>query len=169
LDGGLPNYNVYRTKDNRQVALGALEPHFWKKFCAHMKLPTREAQFSLPSHKEVQKLFVSKTLQEWCEIASEIDVCLEPVLTAGEVPSHVQHVARRVVLHSDGALEGGGERRQLVLGPRFSSSSTAEGEHPRLLPPAAAVGEHSRELLSEAGFSEDEVSELLLRNVAFVS
>jgi crotonobetainyl-CoA:carnitine CoA-transferase CaiB-like acyl-CoA transferase len=37
LDGGLPNYNIYATKDGRHMAVGALEPHFWKQFCKHIK------------------------------------------------------------------------------------------------------------------------------------
>ena len=34
LNGGYPCYHVYRTRDGRYMSLGALEPHFWERFCA---------------------------------------------------------------------------------------------------------------------------------------
>src|SRR5690625_3382912 len=33
LDGGTAYYNVYETKDGRYLAVGAVEPKFWKAFC----------------------------------------------------------------------------------------------------------------------------------------
>jgi crotonobetainyl-CoA:carnitine CoA-transferase CaiB-like acyl-CoA transferase len=36
LDGGLPCYNIYETKDGKHVTLAALEPKFWQTFCTHL-------------------------------------------------------------------------------------------------------------------------------------
>ena len=36
LDGGIANYNIYETKDGKYLTVGALEDHFWKKFCDHI-------------------------------------------------------------------------------------------------------------------------------------
>ena len=33
LTGALPCYNLYETADGHTLALGALEPHFWERFC----------------------------------------------------------------------------------------------------------------------------------------
>ena len=33
LTGALPCYNLYRPPTARWLALGALEPHFWQRFC----------------------------------------------------------------------------------------------------------------------------------------
>jgi hypothetical protein len=39
LTGGVPCYAVYRTADDRYLAVGALEPKFWQVFCAAIERP----------------------------------------------------------------------------------------------------------------------------------
>src|SRR5215470_1733185 len=39
LDGGLPCYNVYRTKDGQFMAVGALESKFWVSLCGILGCP----------------------------------------------------------------------------------------------------------------------------------
>ena len=39
LAGGVPCYNVYPTRDDRWLALAALEPKFWERFCAVVDHP----------------------------------------------------------------------------------------------------------------------------------
>ena len=34
LTGALPCYNLYKTAEGDVLALAALEPHFWRRFCA---------------------------------------------------------------------------------------------------------------------------------------
>ncbi|MEO6887938.1 MAG: CaiB/BaiF CoA-transferase family protein, partial [Ktedonobacteraceae bacterium] len=36
LDGGLPCYNIYETRDGKHVTLAALEPKFWHTFCTRV-------------------------------------------------------------------------------------------------------------------------------------
>src|SRR5947209_13524262 len=36
LDGGLPCYNIYETRDGKHITLAALEPKFWHTFCTHI-------------------------------------------------------------------------------------------------------------------------------------
>ena len=38
LDGGAPFYGAYRCADGRFVALGAIEPQFWKTFLARCRI-----------------------------------------------------------------------------------------------------------------------------------
>jgi hypothetical protein len=56
LDGGIANYNIYETKDGKYLTVGALEDHFWKKFCDHVgaqnlisSSPARGLHPSLPT------------------------------------------------------------------------------------------------------------------------
>ena len=42
LDGGLACYNVYRTKDARFMAVGALEHKFWATLCDILGCPELE-------------------------------------------------------------------------------------------------------------------------------
>ena len=39
LNGGVPCYNVYRTADDRWLAVGALELKFWERLCRALGRP----------------------------------------------------------------------------------------------------------------------------------
>jgi alpha-methylacyl-CoA racemase len=154
LDGGLANYNIYATADGRHISVGALEPHFWIKFC---KAIGREDCIK-GKKKAIQELFSSKSYAEWIAIAEQVDACIEPVLRPDELSKHPQHASRRVILESATAVGDDGIERatpQLVLGPRIGEDT------PTALPPASTLGEHSGEVLRRSGFSEAEISALV--------
>lgn len=106
LSGGLPNYNVYRTADDKWVALGALEPKFWSIFCDMVNRPEWKEK-ALPNHpdadqtkKEVIELFQSKTRAAWEELGSKHDICLTSVLELDEVEHHPHFQSREMFDHS---------------------------------------------------------------------
>ena len=156
LDGGLPNYNIYATSDGKYLSVGALEPHFWSKFCKFVKAD----HLIQASTEEVAAFVATKTYAEWACLAKECDACIEPILGVSELTSHPQHVARGVFLHHPPSDGGEGQAAvpaappQLVLGPRLSNHS------PRLLSRASYHGEHNKEVLREVGYSESELSQL---------
>lgn len=170
LDGGLPNYNIYKSSDGKSIAVGALEPHFWAKICTAVDrkdLLSPSTKFS-----DVKKLFESKTAREWRDVADSTDACIEVILGPDEIVSHPQHVARQVFLHSDvtdpGKTPSLNEKKktvprppQLVVGPRLSSHP------PSLLPPAAGIGEDTVKILKESGFSDGVIDELVKSNVIY--
>lgn len=98
LSGRMASYNVYRCADGRHVALGALEPKFWKRFCQLTGHPEWEGriieqdQTSLKA--EVAALFQSRPLAHWQEILEKEEVCLSPVLTLREASVHPQFASR---------------------------------------------------------------------------
>jgi len=145
LDGGLPNYNIYETSDGRFLSVGALEPHFWAKFCKFLKAE----HLIKGSFDEVKAFIATKTYDEWTALAKECDACVEPVLGVSQLTSHPQHMARDVFLHGTGEAPP-----QMVLGPRLSNHS------PRLLERAAYHGEHNKEVLRDIGYTESELSAL---------
>ena len=52
LNGGAAYYRIYSTRDGRHVALGAIEPKFWRSFCETARHPewiARQAE-PLPQH-----------------------------------------------------------------------------------------------------------------------
>ena len=170
LDGGIINYNIYQTKDQKYLSVGALEEHFWNKFCEHLNLPQLFVGSKDPSHnkttpttppttsfpvlspsekqEEVIKLFQSKTLHEWLEISSQIDVCIEPVLTPNELINHPLHISRQNILTdpNDSKL------KQIVFGPKLSLHPT-----PTYLSRARQLGEDTNEVLLEGGFTNEEI------------
>lgn len=137
LDGGLPNYNIYTTSDGRYLSVGALEPHFWSKFCKFVKAEN----MIKASADEVKQFIATKTYEEWSALAKACDVCIEPILRVSELASHPQHAARGVFLQHP---PGSRLPPQLVLGPRLSNHT------PRLLERAAYHGEHNKEIFEEA-------------------
>lgn len=103
LSGGLANYNVYRTSDDRYMALGALEPKFWQAFCAAADAPEL-AGYGLATgdkgaegRRKTAELFATRTRDQWTAIGEQADCCLFPVLTPEEA-LHDAHLRARGVV-----------------------------------------------------------------------
>ncbi len=110
LSGMLVNYNVYECKDQKWIALGALELKFWNSFCEMVAQPTWKATKDTQlidgvfDKEKLISLFKSKTQAEWTTLSKEYDVCLSPILTIEEV-SKDEHIRDRVVFLSE-TIEG---------------------------------------------------------------
>jgi alpha-methylacyl-CoA racemase len=97
LDGMLPFYRIYRTKDSKFVAVGALENKFYKALLALTQLDQTliaAEQFKAKTWPETieqfSATFASKTRDEWAELAKHTDACLSPVLDFVEATAY-QH------------------------------------------------------------------------------
>lgn len=89
LSGALASYNIYECADDRHVALGALEPKFWQKFCNLMGHPEwggRLMEKELIA--EVAALFATQPMKYWTDKLENEGVCLSPVLTVREASEH---------------------------------------------------------------------------------
>lgn len=89
LGGGLPGYGVYPARDGH-VALGALEPKFWNKFCQVLGHPEWQMEgFQLQSDpkmiEELRTIFGQKTVSEWEALGREHDLCLTAVRSLDRV------------------------------------------------------------------------------------
>src|SRR5215207_2711650 len=71
LGGGVPNYNLYRTREG-WISVAALEPHFWQKLLDELGLQTADRE-------ELASLFLSRTAQEWQSWAAERDLPIAAV------------------------------------------------------------------------------------------
>jgi alpha-methylacyl-CoA racemase len=155
LAGALVCYRPYQCADG-WVTLGALEPKFWAAWCRGVgREDLVEKQFERAgsaTHEEVQAIFMERTREQWRTFASEHDCCLEPVLDLDEALESDLVRAREMVveLHQPGA----GPVRQ--LGPPIKLSRTPAS----VREPGPALGEHTHEVLREAGYSDEEISVL---------
>ncbi len=110
LNGGAAYYRAYRTADGRHVALGAIEPKFWRAFCEAAQRPgwVARQQEALPQTaliRDVEALLGALTLDECLSRFGAADCCLSPVLDLGEAVASAHHTARRLVRRSaEGAL-----------------------------------------------------------------
>lgn len=155
LNGGAL-YDYYKTKDNKYISFGGLEPHFFANFCNAITRPDLIPCGILPRNiktikKEICEIFLSKTQDEWIEIFNRTDACVEPVLTLAEAFSDALTVERRMVVKV--ALPGGGSVRQIGNPVKFSETPV-EYRHAGVSGPA-----HTREVLIELGYTNKEIDE----------
>ncbi len=131
LSGGVPLYGVYRCLDGKFLTVGAVEPKFQAAIAAETGTVEREG---------LARMFTQKPRDEWVRLLGK--ECVGPVLSAQEVAELSPFLER-------GALKRAGQATFVV--PPLSTRS---------LGPAPKLGEHSAQVMSEAGFSDDEVREL---------
>jgi alpha-methylacyl-CoA racemase len=156
LNGGIACYLPYEAADG-WVSCGALEPKFWKAFCDGVGRPDLlEHQFAAPGSegwRQVADVFRSRSRDEWRRFNDEHDCCIEPVLDLDEALASELVRAREMVVELD-QPELGPVR---LLGVPVKLSRTP-GEPDR---PAPALGEHTREVLAEAGIGEEAIASLI--------
>jgi crotonobetainyl-CoA:carnitine CoA-transferase CaiB-like acyl-CoA transferase len=158
LNGGVACYLPYECADG-WVSCGALEPKFWQAFCAGTDRPDLlEHQFAQPGsegHAEIAGVFRSKTKAEWEAFNDEHDCCIEPVLDLEQALGSELTREREMVVELDQPEIG--TVRLLGMPVKFSRTP---GDPTR---PAPALGEHTEEVLMEAGL---DVVELLSSGAA---
>jgi len=151
LTGALPCYNLYETADGRHLALAALEPHFWQRFCvaAGRKDLIRLQYHSSPrARRKVEELIRSRTLAEWMELAGREDVPAEPVLSAAEAQAHPQVLERGMLSKAADHL------------PRLAYPARFDGERPAPGGAVPALGEQTKALLAELEVSRETAREV---------
>ncbi|PQE22838.1 alpha-methylacyl- racemase protein [Rutstroemia sp. NJR-2017a BBW] len=127
LDSGCPYYDTYETKDGKYMAVGALEPQFFKELVKGLNLDgqglekTRQDRETWPAMKETfTRLFKEKTRSEWEAIFDGTDACCTPVLQYDE-------------LENDSSREG--DQRPMVTlrdTPSLAVSQNARSKNPSL-------------------------------------
>jgi crotonobetainyl-CoA:carnitine CoA-transferase CaiB-like acyl-CoA transferase len=154
LTGGVPCYGVYATQDGRHLAVGALEGKFWRALCEALDRPDLVAgQFATGRagtavRQQLAAIFAQQTQAHWIEQLAAVECCVTPVLSLDETLTDPQVRARdMIVTGADGI-------RQYAPPFRLSGHAFA------IARPAPAQGEHSAEILREAGFSAEEISDL---------
>jgi crotonobetainyl-CoA:carnitine CoA-transferase CaiB-like acyl-CoA transferase len=150
LNGGKACYEIYRTKDNRYISVGALEYKFWKNFCKVIGKEELIEQLDEPLEQqrlmkqEVQAAIHQKTLAEWLELFEGIDACVSPVLTPEELADHPQIKHRQMV--EDITHPEVGVIKQIGNPIKLSNSTVRTRRH------APILGEHTKEILKELGY-----------------
>jgi crotonobetainyl-CoA:carnitine CoA-transferase CaiB-like acyl-CoA transferase len=162
-EGGLLNggtlYDTYRTADGRYLAVASLEDKFWRGFCQAIGRPDLADRgifgpaAGQPGLKdEIAATIAQRSLAEWLAVFEPLDVCVEPVLNVEEALAHPHTAAHGLVVETP---RGDGTAQHQVAHPlRFSASRPV---YHHIGPP---LGEHTVEVLAEAGFTALEIHEL---------
>ncbi len=107
LTGALACYDLYRTRDDRTLALAALEPKFWAALCAALgEKELAKQQFSREPmvRRRLEQLFRQRSAAEWAAFMAEHDIPAEPLLSLDESLAHPQVQARGLVRRGEDGL-----------------------------------------------------------------
>ena len=92
LDGGCPWYDVYECQDGRYMAVGALEPQFFRRLVEGLELPVeklltdREDRANWPGMRDLfKRRFKEKPRRAWQLVFNGTDACCTPVLEQSEL------------------------------------------------------------------------------------
>lgn len=159
LTGALPCYAMYATADQRFVAVGALEKKFWDIFCTLIDRPDLQPHHHplAPAQAdwvraELRALIGAQPLAWWTAKLRGSDCCVTPVLTLAETLANEQFLARGMVL--PGTTAGGQSFVQLACPVKMSGFEFAVRHA------APAQGQHTADILREAGYSAAEADVL---------
>ncbi|MBG0561099.1 CaiB/BaiF CoA transferase family protein [Actinoplanes aureus] len=131
LDGGAPFYDTYRTSDGGYLAVGALEPQFYRALLTGLGLDSDERlphQMDRSGWPELRRIFTERfaerTRDEWEQAFAGLDACVSPVLTPAEAPAHPHNRARGTFVEVGGVP-------QPAPAPRFDRTPAAVPTPPR--------------------------------------
>jgi crotonobetainyl-CoA:carnitine CoA-transferase CaiB-like acyl-CoA transferase len=117
LTGGVPCYNVYRTRDDRFMAVGSLELKFWEICCDVLARPDlKSSHWSLGQEvggveamavkAQLDTIFSQQTLAVWSERFAGVDCCVTPILRMDEALAHPLFQARGMIRPAHHPTEG---------------------------------------------------------------
>ncbi len=158
LSGGLPGYQVYETKDDRYITVGALEGKFWRNLCLALGREdlVPEAEPGEARRSEVQealaRIFKTRTREEWIAQLSDAEVCFGPVNDLDEALADPQVLHRGMLVEVP--LPDGTIMAQPGTPVHLSSGNRRKHE------PPPALGQHTVPILSRAGYSREELEAL---------
>jgi len=172
LSGGLANYTIYSTKDQKTLAVGALETEYKKKLFQFLGMegfikeeekttttvvsPERERE----AREAMREAFSRKSLAEWNEILGPANCFYSPVNSVSEALSNA-HALHRGMVH-EGSHPRCGPFTQLGTALKFSETPIdLQGV------PAPDLGQHTASILKEIGLDSLEIEELRTGGIVF--
>lgn len=121
LDSGAPFYDTYRCADGGYLAVGALEPDFYREFVKRLGVdvsgwPEQNDRAEWPRLRElIGTALGARSRTEWEQIYAGTDACVTPVLSFDEAARDPHNAARGLYENVDGVLHP-------APAPRFSGT-----------------------------------------------
>ena len=132
------------------MAVGALEPKFWMTFLGVLGMPELAdtaldgGERAVEAKAKVQAKLLERTQAEWTEIFRNVDCCVEPVRHADEVEGD-EHLAARGIRNGP-----------VIRSPIRVTDWDSVGQPVAApLSPSPGLGEHTEEVLRQAGVTSD--------------
>jgi alpha-methylacyl-CoA racemase len=141
LDGGEPSYGIYRCRDGKFLALGAIEPQFRHALFKGLALSPGA------SRDEIALVVAARPRDEWVAHFAGTDACVAPVLDMEEAPIHPHNIARRTFVDLDGVF-------QPAPAPHYSRNVLDRPDPPR------REGQDGEDILGDLGYSAADIATL---------
>jgi crotonobetainyl-CoA:carnitine CoA-transferase CaiB-like acyl-CoA transferase len=159
---GAPLVNSYRTKDDRFIHLCMDQQRYWPSFCDGVGKPEWKEDPRLATHEAreenaryciglIETLMASRTFAEWKDILAQQRGPFDPVQKVGELASDPQVAANGYTAQIEDET---GRALSLVAPPIQFDGAPYETR------PGPGHGEHTDEVLAEAGYPLDQVIQL---------
>lgn len=157
LTGRYAFYDTYRTRDEKWLAVGAIEPHFWANLCAALGLDKwirhqNDDSVQDEIRADLRAAFATRDRDDWVGELAAADTCVAPVYSIAELADDAQFAARGVFCEASHPEHG--HFRQVA--PLLAGMRRPEG-------PVAlrAAGETDTDaLLREAGFAAERIERM---------
>jgi crotonobetainyl-CoA:carnitine CoA-transferase CaiB-like acyl-CoA transferase len=154
---------VFKTFDS-YITCGTISDSEWQGFCKASGDPelARDERFATPGARfvnatarinKMQEYIAQRTTAEWLERLDAADVPCAPILRRGEIIHNEQVVARGLIEEFDQPTVG--RVRQPKPAAIFEVSKAVIGG------PAPRVGEHSRVVLRDLGYSDSAIDAMI--------
>jgi crotonobetainyl-CoA:carnitine CoA-transferase CaiB-like acyl-CoA transferase len=160
--GDNPKYNYYETKDGKFVLTALIEHHLYQNFCKALgredllvegvgySTTAVDIDWGPPALRSLLKdIFLTKSQQEWMAFAAEHDTVIAPINLLADIRSDPHLVQREAVVTSEHPTAG-----PLVYG---GNPIKVAGEHFEIYQHAPALGEHTAEVLTGLGYTDDQL------------
>jgi crotonobetainyl-CoA:carnitine CoA-transferase CaiB-like acyl-CoA transferase len=159
-----PLWNSYQTSDGRWIQLAMMQSdRYWPDFCKVIERPElqHDSRFDSNENREknnellvsiIDEVFATRTLREWTDILDSHGQVNSMAQTVSEITDDPQAIQNDFFAKLD--HPGAGEI-QLVASPVKFSETGAEVKGP-----APQVGQHTEEILLEAGYAWDDITRL---------
>ena len=157
----IPHYGIYETSDGRHISIGIVhEDHFWAGLCGVLGLgdwrdwsPETRLAREGEIREKLRAVFATAPCGEWDRRLREADVPCAPIYSLDELPDD-PYIKYRNPFYNLVASDRSVSRQ--VRPPYRTDSREAEAPLPPPVP-----GEHTRRVLSESGYEEDEIDRLI--------
>jgi crotonobetainyl-CoA:carnitine CoA-transferase CaiB-like acyl-CoA transferase len=144
-----------KCKDGKWITTSNSETIFWENFCKVLNHPEwvplyrRQGPEAEAMYREVEALFLTRPRAEWLDILSKAETCVAPVNNIAEAMEDPQMRHIGMVWQMQHPIKG--KVQQLGFPVRYSSGNVQPGTF------APYLGQHTRDILSEAGYSSAEI------------
>ena len=156
LNGGCL-YDYYETKDGEYMSVGSLEPKFWKEFCKAIEREDLIPETVWPKDidrikDEIRQIFKTRMKQEWVDIFSHYDACVQPVLNLEEALLEDQHIKERKMVVEVPLPTWGGKKVKQMATAIHLSECPCEYKYA-----GYPLGYHTREIIESLGRDYEEL------------